>query len=286
MVSGGRRRRAGGKISAPWLGMAPRRLSGRAQANLLMGSIALAGLSLCALTAGWMPLGPLARFWEVQIVLDGPGALSEGEVRAHLGVPAAGRLDGLDWQDARCRLGELPRVQRADLSFAGIGSLTLGIVERRAVGLILRLDGEALEVAADGMLMEAPGRCPADLPLVSWDPAALRAVAAPGARIEVCGAPDLLAVLATLQAEFPTLWDAVSEARLASDGTYELFWNDLPTVVWGRGPLSAHRLRAWASVMEDLRRRGEIDAVVDLRFHEQILVRLPAGQKTEPGNMG
>jgi cell division septal protein FtsQ len=250
---------------------------------LLLGAV---GFGTLALTAGWVPPGLLSRFCAVEIALDGPGTLTASEVRAILGAPSGGPLQGLDWQAAYARLAHLPRIKRAELCLGGWRRVRLEIAERRAVGLLLGPDGQALEVAADGMLMNTRGRCLADLPLISWDAAALGREPAAGEQLAAWGAPDLLAVLSRLQSEFPALWDGVSEAHLVGDGTYELYWNDLPTVVWGRGVLSTLRLQAWAGVMEDLRRRGETDAVVDLRFHEQILVRLPVGPKAEPSDLG
>jgi hypothetical protein len=86
----------------------------------------------------------------------------------------------------------------------------------------------------------------------------------------------VLRLLADLEQAQPRLWGGISEAHLRRDGSYEIYWSNAPTVVWGQGRVSPLRLRAWAGVMEDLRQRGDLDAVVDLRLHGQILVRLPA----------
>jgi hypothetical protein len=145
--------------------------------------------------------------------------------------------------------------------------------------MLARPDGSVLEVAQDGILMPPRHAMLADLPLLTWSGGIPPAACAAGGLLDLPGGPDLMDLLAGLRSVHPSLWRDLSEAHLHPDGTYELLWSDQPTVVRGRGPVSPARLQAWSAVLADLRERDECDAVVDLRFRDQIIVSLPEAEK-------
>jgi len=196
-------------------------------------------------------------------------------VRAQLDLAPGTIFTGFDWREAIGRVQALPRVGWVRISYGWFHRLDVDVQERRAAAMLTAEDGATREVAGDGVVMEPAGLTLADLPLLTWEGAAARMWPEPGQPLAVPGATDVLRLLAELERGYPRLWAGISEAHLRSDGSYELYWNDAPTVIWGCGEVSPLRLRAWARVMEDLRQRGDLDAVVDLRLRGQILVRLP-----------
>jgi len=258
----------------------------RGRRTLLVGGGILL-VALAVLGAGRL-LDEATRVASVEISISGPGAISGEEVSDLLGIVPGTPLRRLDLDRLRGRLLALPRVADARIDYAWFRRLTVAVSERAAVATICLPGGGRFEVAADGYLLQPLGQSAADLPLLSWegDRLAPGVALAAGERLDLHGAPDLLALLRTLQSDQPPLWTGISEAHLLADGTYELYWIDCPTVVWGRGPVSDARLRAWATIMGDLRERGERDAVVDLRFREQIVVRLPEESTEGPAPLG
>ena len=238
-----------------------------------LGVVVLLGVALALL--GGLSLDPLLRVRDVRIQIHGPGAVTPEQVQTQLALAPGVTFTGLDWATALARVQALPRVGWARLSYGWFHRLDVQVEERRAAAVLIAADGRAFEVAADGVVMEPAGRTLADLPLLTWEGSNPRGWPEPGRVLAEPGAADVLRLLADLERTQPRLWARVSEAHLRRDGSYEIYWNDAPTVVWGQGQVSPLRLRAWAGVMEDLRQRGDLDAVVDLRLHGQILVRMP-----------
>ncbi len=222
------------------------------------------------------------------ITIAGPGYLDAQEVREALGVAPGTPLRKVDLQ-ALCRRLEqsLPRVAQARWQGGWFDRPVLELIERAPVCMVVGSSGHVLEVAQDGMLLPPRGQVLADLPLLTWSVGPPADACAPGTLLDLAGGPDLMDLLVRLRTEHSSLWSDISAAHLLADGTYELVWNDQPTVVRGRGPVSAARLRAWSAVMSDLRSRNESDVVIDLRFRDQIIVSLPgpdgkaAGTRTQ-----
>lgn len=218
----------------------------------------------------------LATIEALRVTITGPGYLDGQEVCSALGVAPGTPLRKLDAQ-ALCRRLEqsLPRVAQARWQSGWFERPLLEVVERAPVCMVVGASGSVLEVAQDGMLMPPRRGVLADMPLLTWSVGPAADACAPGTLLDLAGGPDLMDLLVRLRTEHSSLWSDISEARLLTDGTYELVWNDQPTVVRGRGPVSAARLRAWSAVMSDLRSRNESDVVIDLRFRDQIIVSLP-----------
>ncbi len=252
-----------------------RERSGGARLRLAAAALAAVGLLGAALVAGLVSVDPLLRIREVRVTVDGPGAVTPELVREQLDLAPGTSFAGIDWRSALARVQALPRVGWARLSYGWFHRLDVHVQERWATAMLVAPDGETLEVAGDGVVMVPEGETLADLPLLSWEGADPRLWPEVGRPLAVPGAAEVLHLLSALERAYPRLWAGISEARLQRDGSYELYWNNAPTVIWGRGEVSPVRLRAWANVMEDLRQRGDLDAVVDLRLRGQILVRLP-----------
>ncbi|MCK4414313.1 MAG: FtsQ-type POTRA domain-containing protein [Candidatus Eisenbacteria sp.] len=260
---------------------AGRRRGGTRRWLIAAGLLAVAGAALA--TAGRPLLDEVTRIRAVEVEIVGPGSFSPEEIVEILAVPPGIAWSRLDHEALRERLLSWPRIAQVAIDYTWLRRLRVVVTERQPVAMVVGAGGTRCEVAPDGMLLAPVVAAAADLPLVTWEAAEPAPRLAPGEILDLPGAPDLTALLVRLREGYPLLWRGVSEAHLLADGTYELFWSHGPTVIWGRGPLSATRLTAWATVMADLRERGEQDAVVDLRFREQIVVRLPSSGVGAPG---
>lgn len=253
-------------------------LRGLAVASVLLLAVALSGV--------WNPVDECFRIRRVHIELTGGGVLTEQDIRERLGALEGRSFLRLDPGGLEAGILELPRVRAAEVRYRWPGGLVVGVSEREPVALVAAPGGRLLEVSADGVLLASDGSGSADLPILSWEGQMAGVELRPGVCCDLCGAPDLLELLSRMRSECPSLWQGLSQAHLRPDGTGELFWNDVPTVTWLRGRVSPLRLRAWAAVMSDLRARGDLDAVVDLRLREQIVVRLPAEAEDERSQVG
>ncbi len=266
--------------------MARRRRRGRSSLALfLVPSAAALAAGLWFSGGGAWLLDEATRVRAVEVRIAGAQAVTEEEVLSLTGLSAGTTLRRVPTAALRQRLRSFPRIADARFSYQWFQRLVIDVTERAPVAMIVSAEGKRLELAVDGTLLEPVGEGAADLPLLSWEGQGGLALA-PGAVLDLAGGPDLMRTLRALQEHYPSLWQGISEAHLLRDGTYELYWIDAPTVVWGRGPLADARLRAWVTVMSDLRKRGENDAVVDLRFREQIVVRLPEEKNSPPAPLG
>ncbi len=228
-------------------------------------------------------LGPLHEIREVRIQMSGNGQLAVEEIEAVLGIEAGLSFTDLDWAEAALRINSMPRVKTQRLSYQWPHVLKVSVVEYVPVAVLLGADGQIVEVTRQGVVFPPRGESLPDLPILSFEFALSLVDLAPGERIDLPGTRDLLGLFEKLQRDYGALWCGISEARLLNSGGYELFWNDSPIVIWGQGEVSETQIAAWLSVINDLQSNGETDAVVDLRFRDQVLVRLPADQISGQG---
>ena len=275
---------ANGGVPGVWLASRRRRRRPGAGWVLILFGVAVGGG--LAFFAGGSILDRVQRIRRVEIQVGGPGVVTVEEVGRILDLPPVVSWRRLDATALETRLRALPRVASARIEYVWFQRLVVSVEERAAVGMIVMPDGGVLEVATDGLLLEPRGDEVADLPLLTWDEYLLTEAPRCGSVLDLPGAPDLTDLLRQLQIGQPDLWSGVSEAHLCADGTYELFWNEAPTIVWGRGRVGRTRLQAWATVMEDLRRRGEKDVVIDLRFRDQVVVRRATDAAVPPRGLG
>ncbi|MBD3237203.1 MAG: FtsQ-type POTRA domain-containing protein [Candidatus Eisenbacteria bacterium] len=252
----------------------------RTAAGLALGAVVLALLGV------WHPLAPLLRIRAVRLEARGPLASDLEALRRALPVRPGDSFLALRTAPIAAALEAQPRIAEVTLDYRWFQELVVTVRERRAVAALIGAEGMLCEVAADGVLLPIQGRDPGDLPLISWEGQTPARPLAPGGRLELRGAPHVCDLLERIRARRPALWRGLSEARLLADGTCEFYWSDAPIVAWSRGPVSDLRLDGWAAVMDDLVRRGERDAVVDLRYRDQIVVRLPEEDLGPAENVG
>lgn len=259
-----------------------RRRARRNRVRWLMPLLLLPVVIIVLVFAGVWPFSSVLAIRDISIMIDGPGAIEASGLLAMLPiVPGSSFLD-VDPDAVVAALTANPRVASATIRYAWFQELIITVCERTAVAAVIDPLGEMREVAADGVLLAPAAATPADLPLLTWEGQLWESGWEPGEVCDLHGAPDVLQVLARIQTDGRGLWPSIAEAHLLPDGTAELFWNDAAIVAWTRGSISDLRLHAWAAVMADLSARGEQDAVVDLRYREQIVVRLPQPPESVP----
>jgi hypothetical protein len=237
--------------------------------------LALIGLAVAGLWAyGSRTPKP---FWGVQrIHVSGNRAVAEAELLAGLGLS-----EGMPWWTALRELGEtdtplLPRLARAEVSYAPPAGLRVVATERRAV--LLFADDPTIGLAEDGTVVSlAAGFDPIDLPYLTGPLPSCR----PGSRFELCAAGDWWAALSRVRAEQPDLWNELSQIDYRGGPDFVVYFRDRYVLLWD----SRRNGHLWTQVPLVLSRlRMDAlggDAVLDLRFRDQIVVRVPEGKLEE-----
>lgn len=229
---------------------------------------ALAGV--CALASPlWGP--PLLRrvpaFEVRQVEVSGTRLLAPQAVLASARVSGGQNVfdDPAGWERA---LAAHPAIRRAEVSRRLPGTLRIRIEEKHPVAYVEA--GVLQPVTAAGELLPLdPTRAPVDLPIVRgpWgatpDPEARRLLAEAGRLAELD--PGLLA--------------QVSDIRAAAPGGPLLLSHPLAEIVLPAGA-EGERLAQLRAVLAELERRlgdaAPAAARVDLRYRDQIVVRLPS----------
>jgi len=229
-------------------------------------------------------LGVLHQIQEVRVEVLGDGVLTATEIQEALNIKAGLSFAAVDWDAAAERVLTLPRVHAQEFSYDWPHVLVVRVCEQTPVALLLDCEGRGIEITAGGVVF--PPRGPSCLPIISFEEGPDLFDLVPGDQVELPGAGDLLRLLNDLHRDHTDIWCGISEAHLLAGGDYELYWNDFPIVIWGEGAVTRLQLDSWLAVISDLQDNGETDAVVDLRFRDQILVRLPTDQVLEPREIG
>jgi len=209
-------------------------------------------------------------FWSVQkIDVRGNRVVSSDQIAALSGIEV-----GTPWWSAVFSLGrhrwdELPRVQSARLRLAGWGTLAVDVTERTPV---LRWVGpNPGGIAEDGTRLEFVNQVDAfDLPCLSgaaeMDPGSLTAFA--GTR--------WYSALMELRRESPDLWRGVSQIEIENARRLRVFFRDARRVILWDPYINEHLWEQVPGILQDLAARGvDRDAVLDLRFRDRVVVRIP-----------
>jgi cell division septal protein FtsQ len=246
----------------------PRRRRGAGGVILLAALLAAAagGLLLHARLTG-CPL------WAVRRVdVEGNRSLGMVELlrRLHVGPGAPW------WRVSPAALRRLraeePRLAQVTVSWRWPRDLVVRVTERES---FLRVWGDPpLEVARDGVILETREDLdPADLPLLTG---VLPPDLAPGHRLEFANAGDAWKEFLVLADEEPGFWRDVSEIRYDGGRDFQVFLRRGRRVILWEAGTNGDLKRTIPKLLAELGRRGQEDAVLDLRFHDQVVLRLPA----------
>jgi cell division septal protein FtsQ len=249
--------------------MTPPRRSRRLGGGLLLGLVVAAaagGLVLHGRLTG-CPLWAVRR-----IEVEGNRSLGMVELlrRLHLGP-------GTPWwrisPGALHRLrAEEPRLAEVTVSWRWPRDLLVRVRERDS---FLRVWGDPpLEVARDGMLLETREDLdPADLPLLTG---ALPPALSPNQRLDLVEAGDAWKEFLSLAEEEPGFWREVSEIHYHGGRDFQVFLRRGRRVILWEAGINGDLKKTIPAILADLERLGQEDAVLDLRFRDQVVLHLPA----------
>ncbi|MFN8548440.1 MAG: FtsQ-type POTRA domain-containing protein [Candidatus Eisenbacteria bacterium] len=233
-------------------------------------------LILLVTLAGGVLLLPqlgLPRFWTVRsIELEGNRALDREDLLSRLGL-----ADGMPWWRVspgalRAAAAREPRLLTAEFDVHFPRSIRVRVSERAGMLRVIDAQGSAsLELAADGTLLDVvPGLTQTDLP---WLTGTLPGPLVAGRTIELPRAQGWTEQLAKLRSDWPAFWSDLSELRYAGDAGFELYLRaGRKVVLWD----PARNGDLWAEVprvLSDLEQWHVDDAVLNLRFRDQVVVK-------------
>jgi len=251
-----------------WRAALPRRRRGGGGLVVLLALLLLAAGGLYAHAR--MSSSPP---WVVrQITVMGNRSLSTAEILDRLGVNP-----GTPWWRVRSRSAVAlrerePRLAEVSLAYAWPRDLVVRVRERES---FLRLLSEPpLTMATDGVLLAENDQIdPADLPLLSG----LQPGLSPGRRVELPGVEGAWKEFARLSGDCPEVWKSISEIEHAGGRQFRVFLRDGHRVLLWEAGTNEELKAALPEILSDLARHGQLDVVVDLRFRDQVVLRLPDG---------
>ncbi len=239
-----------------------------------------AGLVLMLLLGlgGWISY-PYFREWLSQqsyfnitgITFSGLERVSESEISALLPPLKGKNLFSLDMPWLEKQLEQHSWVEKADLHRHLPAGLLIEIHERQPVALVNC--GDLWAIDRSGVILPLEGeRGEIDLPIINAGigPELKAGVATSDLRVLV-----LLPQIAALQKRLPEIWGAISEVSWDEKGQIEIYvFRNSARVLLGEKPTWQQMLNFYTFLIYQGRRSGIEDITfVDLRFHEQVVVR-------------
>jgi len=218
------------------------------------------GLLALALAVGTVQLARTPLFGLAAVHVQGTSALHRGDVLAAAAVRPGEPYLGLDLEAIRHRVEALPRVAAARVVHDYPASLRIIITERTPVASVRKRTFSWL-VAADGTVLEATRRPPADLPQVASVP--LPADVHPGSRLPP-GNP-LANALAALGGMRPDLRAQVIAVHARSLDGLEFGLRDGTRVLYGLAAEQPAKDAAVLLVRRTLAREGREVKRIDVR---------------------
>jgi cell division septal protein FtsQ len=167
---------------------------------------------------------------------------------------------------------EEPRLAAITVSWRWPRDLVVRVRERES---FLRIWGDPpLEVARDGTLLETREDIdPADLPLLTG---ALPLSLAPQQHLDLVDAGDAWKEFLSLADDEPGFWREVSEIQYDGGRDFQVFLRQGRRVILWEAGINGDLKKTIPAILADLQRLGQEDAVLDLRFRDQVVLHLPA----------
>lgn len=189
-----------------------------------------------------------------RVEVEGSRYTAADEIVALMQVDTTASLwDDLDPLEARVR--EHPQVKEVRIGRRIPGTLVVRVTEDPPIALVNTTKGLSVTDAAGQALPVDPTRTDVDLPVLATRDTLL------------------LRLLAEVREELPSLYARISEARRGARGEVILV---LPEHrVLAPRDVTVGRLADVLTVEQDLARRGQRVAELDLRFRDQVVARLP-----------
>ncbi|MBK8231834.1 MAG: FtsQ-type POTRA domain-containing protein [Candidatus Eisenbacteria bacterium] len=241
----------------------------------------LLGLGAVVGGARLLPALGVPRFWTVrEIEVKGNRALATEDLLARLELSA-----GMPWWAVSPdriaeRARKVPRLQSAEVEVNFPRGLSIAVEERD--GIMRVIDGTgapSLEMSVDGVLLEVvPGLSAVDLP---WLSGSLPQPLSAGAHIELQNGQQWEAQLARLRSDWPRLWQSLSEVRYVGDLGFEMYLRDGRMVLLWDPTVNDDLWAQVPRVLQDLESWQVDDAVLNLRFRDQLVVKPASDQMPE-----
>ncbi len=209
-------------------------------------------------------------FWTVNAVwVEGNRSISTADLMERLGL-----RPGMPWWKVATTPGrELaavePRLADLCVRWRWPRDLSVRVRERESV---LRVLGDVpLELAGDGILLEPEELIdPVDLPILTG---ALPPGLCPGQRFELPAAGQGWREILDTGSALPSLWKRISQIHYVGGRSFQLFLREGRQVILWEAGMNCDAKRSIPAVLADLSSQGIEEAVLDLRFRDQIVVR-------------
>jgi cell division septal protein FtsQ len=214
------------------------------------------------------------------IDVRGNTILTSAEVIELSGLALGESLLGVSLADVEEAVALSSRVDRVRASRHLPGTIVITLDEVVPVALVAAGSGELVEVDDGGRVLAPSARSSrVDLPLVTGAVGGAEI----GTTIENEELGRALALLREARRVSPELWSELSEVRIAPGSGLIIYTvADGAEVRVGSGALDADGLADLWLVMSDLRAKGLVAESIDLRFDDQLVVRLSPESRGGP----
>jgi hypothetical protein len=256
------------------------RFAGRRRRSVWSAPVVLVLLLGCVAGAVWLHARLSgAPLWAVRsIVVQGNRSIEMRELLDRLRL-----RPGMPWWRVQSRAAALraaePRLADVEVHWRWPRDLVVRVRERQ--GFLRLVSDPPLEVASDGVIYRWDEDLdPLDEPLLTG---ALPANLGSRRKLRLEEAGGVWAEFLDLAREAPGLWKEVSEIHYAGGRDFQIFLRGGHRVLlWEMG--INHKLKqTLPDVLKDLDQRGLEDVVVDLRFADQVVLRLPEAAPPDSG---
>jgi cell division protein FtsQ len=210
------------------------------------------------------------RFLLTRFEVRGSAVLTEEEVIELTGVELGSSLLDIRISDLEEALVASPRIVRAQALRVLPDRVVVTLDEKRPSALILADGGSVLEIMDDGEVLPPVVRSSqVDLPVLTG------AAVEPGMGELPEGVECALEALRLARGVSEGLWAEISEIRIAPESGLVIYTvADGAEIRVGSGALDERDLTRLWMVLSDIRARGDEIESIDMRFKDQVVVKL------------
>jgi hypothetical protein len=209
------------------------------------------------------------------IEVSGLTSAPRGEFLAWLGLGEGMSFLSLPRDNLADVSDHFPRIRDITWSYRPFGTLRVRVDERHPVALLVTATQEAWEMAYDGVAWATEGSVP-DMPLLVHEAGGTVKIGPSGRGVQVSGLDSVLRWLGHVQALYPNVWAELSQLRQMGPGLWRCTLCSSRRVLVVPEDVSFEHWDAVETILADLDRREHEDAVLDMRFDDRVVVRLPS----------
>jgi cell division protein FtsQ len=212
------------------------------------------------------------RFTLASFEVRGNRVLTREEVLDLSGVEIGSRLFDVSIRELEACVAACPRVERAQAVRALPGRVLVTVDERVPEALVAVEPGVVLEVTGDGIVLPPVARSVAvDLPVITGAVGQIE----PGMAEPPSELMEAIRLLAMARSVSERLWMDISEVRIAPGSGLVIYTvADGAEIRVGSGALEPNDLKRLWHVLNDVRDRGRTIDSIDLRYEDQVIVKL------------